>query len=73
MNDFNSLKYNILNNGKWNKINQNLKSQLSSSKSSLRTKQVWLRKNRPNVKVCSMLLKLNLLVNGTLIMVVVDT
>ena len=47
MNDFNFLKYNILNNGKGNKINQKPKSQPSSSKSPPRTKQVWLRNNRP--------------------------
>ncbi|KAL6350551.1 hypothetical protein AAG906_019198 [Vitis piasezkii] len=39
MNDFNSLKNNILNNGKWNKPNQKPRSQPSSSKSPLMIKQ----------------------------------
>ena len=45
INAFNSLKNNILNNGKRNKTNQK-PSQPSSSKSPPRTKQVWLRKDK---------------------------
>ena len=48
MNDFNSLKNNILNN--W-KGNQKPRSQPSSSKSPLRTKQVWLRNDRSKCQV----------------------
>ena len=51
MNDFNSLKNNILNNGKWNKTNQKPRNQSSSSKSPPRTKQVWLRKDRLKCQV----------------------
>ena len=40
MNDFNSIKNNILNNGKENKPNQKPRSQQSFSKSPPRTKQV---------------------------------
>ena len=48
MNDFNFLKNNILNN--W-KGNQKPRSQPSSSKSPLRTKQVWLRNDRSKCQV----------------------
>ena len=51
MNDFNSLKNNILNNGKENKTNQKPKIQPSFSKSPPRTKQVWLRKYRAKCQV----------------------
>ena len=51
MNDFNSLKNNILNNGKGNKTNQKPRSQSSSSKSLLRTTQIWLRKDRLKCQV----------------------
>ena len=51
MNDFNSLKNNILNNGKGNKTNQRPRSQPSSSKSPPRTKQVWLRNDRTKCQV----------------------
>ena len=57
MNDFNSLKNNILNNGKWNKTNQKPRNQSSSSKSPPRTKQVWLRKNRSKCQVVFNVLK----------------
>ena len=46
INDFNSLKNNILNNRKENKTNQKPRSQYSSSKTPLRTKPIWLRKNK---------------------------
>ena len=51
MNDFNSLKNNILNNGKGNKTNWKPRSQPNSSKSQPRTKQVLLRKDRAKCQV----------------------
>ena len=51
MNDFNFLKNNFLNNGKGNTTNQKPKSQSSSFKSPLTTKQVCLRKNRSKCQV----------------------
>ena len=51
MNDFNSLKNNILNNGKGNKSNQKPGSQFSSSKWPPMTKQVWLRNDRSKCQV----------------------
>ena len=51
MNDFNSLKNNIFNNGKRNKTNQKSKSQHNSSKSPSRTKQVCLRNDRAKYQV----------------------
>ncbi|KAL6323245.1 hypothetical protein AAG906_029252 [Vitis piasezkii] len=51
MNYFNSLKNNILNNGKRNKTNQKSRSRSSSSKSPPRTKQVWLRNDKSKCQV----------------------
>ena len=51
MNDFNSLKSNILNNGKGNKTNQKPRSQSSSSKSPPRPKQIRLRNDRSKCQV----------------------
>ena len=51
MNDFNSLKNNILNNGKENKTNQKPISQSSSSKLPPRTKQVQLRNDKSKCQV----------------------
>ena len=58
MNDFNSLKNNILNNGKENKPNQKPRSQQSSSKSPPRTKQVWMRKDGAKCQVIFTVLKI---------------
>ena len=46
MNDYNSLKNNIFNNGKKNRTNQKPKIQSSFSKSLFRTKHIWLRNDR---------------------------
>ena len=70
--DFNSHKNNILNNRKENKPNQKPRSQQSSFKSPPRIKQVWMRKIGLSVKFVSPHLKLDLLVSGTLIVIVVD-
>ena len=51
MNDLNSLKINILNNGKGNKTNQKPRSQSSSSKSPPRPKQIRLRNDRSKCQV----------------------
>ena len=72
MNDFNSLKNNIVNNRKGNKTNQKPRSQSSSSKSPPRTKQVWLRKDMSKCQVVFNALKANLLVSGTLIVDALD-
>lgn len=47
MNEFNSLKNNILNTKKWKKTNVEPKTQQSSSKSPPKVKQVWMRKDKP--------------------------
>ena len=51
MNDFNSLKNNIFNNGRGNKTNHKPKIQFSFSKLPPRTKQVWLRNDRSKCQV----------------------
>ena len=51
MNDFNSLKNNILNTAKRNKTNKKPKSQLSSTKSPPKTKQAQLRNGRTKYQV----------------------
>ena len=51
MNEFNSLKNNILNNGIGNKSNKKLINKQSSSKSPLRIKQFWMRKDRAKCQV----------------------
>ena len=57
MNDFNSFKNNILNNGKVNKPNQKPRSQPSSFKSLPKIKQDWMRNDRNKCQVVFIVLK----------------
>ena len=57
MNDFNSFKNNILNNGKVNKPNQKPRSQPSSFKSLPKIKQDWMRNDRNKCQVVFIILK----------------
>ena len=57
MNGFNSLKNNILNNGKMNKTNQKPRNRPSSFESPPKIKQVWIRKYRVKCQVVFIVIK----------------